>query len=632
MAICVWIAAQAGLASPAAAQDFRIVVLPDTQEYAADYPAIYQAQTQWIADRAALDNIRFVSHLGDIVDEAGTPSQWDIARTAMDVLDIAEVPYGTCVGNHDVLYPGSFFDPDGTAYRARFGPQFYADADWYRGHSPSELSNYQVIEVQGQEYLFLHLMVETPAAELSWAQEVLNCHRDKPTWISTHRYLFDWGPAGQGRYDGFNYYFEPPYVPDGIRADDFWRNFVAQNQQVYLVHCGHNAGEYRQTSTNNFGHPVHEVLADYQRFYGNGGNGWLRVMHVRPELDRIDVETYSPSLDEYRSGSASQFSLSVDWEAITTERPILRFQQGAHGYNQTVDSWVGEGDGDASHGTASEIVVDNDTSNSPFGEDPAHGLLRFEGLFQGVVTEGDPAPTRIPQDATIARATLTLNLTDDVDLGNPEIYLYPMTVAWTETSTWNSLGGGVQPGSNAQGQPTGFFLGDNDPSLDFTRSIDVTQAVLDWQGGTPNWGFGIVAEDLAFNDDGIGIRSSEDANSALRPTLEVEFHYTALNAPPTVTQLLTPSASTVHPGEEVDFVIAAEDPHATDPLTFRIDGVDVGFAVGSGSITHSMLFSRVGSYSFTATVADDELEIPAGTVTIQVVPRLDPGPVLPTHW
>ena len=47
--------------------EFTIVVLPDTQFYSAEFPVVYTAQTEWIANSIASRNILFVTHLGDVV-------------------------------------------------------------------------------------------------------------------------------------------------------------------------------------------------------------------------------------------------------------------------------------------------------------------------------------------------------------------------------------------------------------------------------------------------------------------------------------------------------------------------------------------------------------------------------------
>src|SRR5512147_1592342 len=47
---------------------YSFVVLPDTQFYSSAWPDIFRAQTQWVVDNRAAENIAFVLHTGDIVD------------------------------------------------------------------------------------------------------------------------------------------------------------------------------------------------------------------------------------------------------------------------------------------------------------------------------------------------------------------------------------------------------------------------------------------------------------------------------------------------------------------------------------------------------------------------------------
>jgi len=75
------------------AQEYTVIALPDTQNYSSDYPDIYHSQTQFCVDQFLYGNTEFVTHLGDIVNEAETLWQWDNAKAAMNRLDIGEVPY-----------------------------------------------------------------------------------------------------------------------------------------------------------------------------------------------------------------------------------------------------------------------------------------------------------------------------------------------------------------------------------------------------------------------------------------------------------------------------------------------------------------------------------------------------------
>jgi hypothetical protein len=70
-----------------AEQRFTIVLLPDTQFYSEKYPDNYVAQTMWIRERRKDDNIKFVIHLGDIVQTSTQKPEWENANRAMRLLD-----------------------------------------------------------------------------------------------------------------------------------------------------------------------------------------------------------------------------------------------------------------------------------------------------------------------------------------------------------------------------------------------------------------------------------------------------------------------------------------------------------------------------------------------------------------
>ena len=91
--------------SPAA--PFTVVVLPDTQFYSQSFPEQFRAQTHWIVDNRAAENIVLVSHVGDIVQNGGqgparNAAEWNNADAAMNILDnnAQDLPYGVVLGNH----------------------------------------------------------------------------------------------------------------------------------------------------------------------------------------------------------------------------------------------------------------------------------------------------------------------------------------------------------------------------------------------------------------------------------------------------------------------------------------------------------------------------------------------------
>ena len=65
------------------------------------YPAIFTSQTNWIVNNRSSRNIAFVTHLGDVVNNGDSSTQWANAVTSMNILDASGIPYGVTVGNHD---------------------------------------------------------------------------------------------------------------------------------------------------------------------------------------------------------------------------------------------------------------------------------------------------------------------------------------------------------------------------------------------------------------------------------------------------------------------------------------------------------------------------------------------------
>lgn len=282
---------------------FSIIALPDTQNYTSiSSPTdIFEQQTQWIVDNVVTENIKAVTHLGDIVNSPWSASQWLRATTAMDLLN-GVVAYGTCPGNHDIA-------SGNTDYLQRFGPnaprwinpadgQLY---DWYRGASPTGYSDYQVIHVDGRDWMLLHMDIDARDQDIAWAQGVLDAHPTTLTILSTHNYLAETGGGGaSGSHTG-----ERGRVPvlwvggaDRNTPEQVFQKLVYPNNQIFMVICGHNFAIYNLEETNARGNVVHEVLVDYQTL-ANGGNGFLRIMEFRPSEQKVVHSTYSPFLGRY---------------------------------------------------------------------------------------------------------------------------------------------------------------------------------------------------------------------------------------------------------------------------------------------------------------------------------------------
>jgi hypothetical protein len=326
---------------------FTVLALPDTQEYTRFYPELFEGQTQWAVDLAAERDVAMVTHLGDVVDNGPSDEQWAHARDALAILEAGGVPYGVAMGNHDHMYgygptvdhscSDSYSDIDCASehFLEYAGPRWTEDQDYFGGASPSGTSSWQSFEAGGFEWLFLHLAVDVPAAELSWAQEVLDEHPDALVHLSTHRYLHDFRVVElmpellhvllPGRYNAIIYQMgDPEYYTDSTTAEELWEDFVAVNPNIYMVQCGHVDAEYRQVSENEAGLPVYELLSDFQSYHDMGGNGWLKQLDYDLDAGTITVQTYSPYLGRYRdNGEGLDASLELLEDALARGAAIF---------------------------------------------------------------------------------------------------------------------------------------------------------------------------------------------------------------------------------------------------------------------------------------------------------------------
>ncbi|NQW99417.1 metallophosphoesterase [bacterium] len=296
--------------------DFTLVALPDTQFYSENtgggLAEIFSAQTDWIVARRESLNIAGVLHLGDITQRGDNPStaasEWSNAANAMYRLENPltttlphGIPYVMAVGNHDQTPIGN---ADGTTlgFNTHFGVNpasgvnHFAGQPYYGGTSvpDSADNNHILFRAGGVDFIVISLEFDnTPdTQDLAWADGLLKAHPTRCGIVISHWTVGTGNPAA--------------FSPQGAAI----YQALKANPNLILMHGGHIAGEGRRADTWQ-GRTVHSLLADYQS-RSNGGDGWLRILTFRPALNRIDVQTYSPTLDRFETDDDSHFSLNAD--------------------------------------------------------------------------------------------------------------------------------------------------------------------------------------------------------------------------------------------------------------------------------------------------------------------------------
>jgi len=267
-------------------QPFRLVVWPDSQWASEKWPEILPVMAQWIVDQRDAMNIKYVLHVGDMVQSGHIEEEWRGFDAAMRVLD-GEVPYALAVGNHDldrldetrtVLFNRTF-PPSRFERMPGFGGSFL------EGRSDSTYHTFRAI---GRDWLILTLMYNPDQDVLAWANEVVKEHPGHLVIVNTHSYLTHAGRDRSGQV--------------------IWDALVKQHPNMFVVVCGHLSTVHFQDKGEH-GNAVYEMLFDWQNPGSMEPNSYLALLEFDPVKGTIRAEAYSPVLDRFLTDPRSDFVL-----------------------------------------------------------------------------------------------------------------------------------------------------------------------------------------------------------------------------------------------------------------------------------------------------------------------------------
>ena len=442
MVLCVVACLAALGVDQASAQDrqnndpFSVVMLSDTQGYveaggANQLLSSFKRQVQWIVRNYDSQNVAFVSHVGGLVEHGGLyQAEWDRANEVLSELD-SVVPYSVGLGIKDYDEMSNRLSPANT-YASRFGAKRYLDKryPWYGQATQDNKNHFQVFK--GGKWTFLHVTLEHEPSDdvLRWAQAVFNAYPQLPTIVSTHAYMWDWGRCPRAQHGGNS-------------GQQIWDKLIRHNPQVFMVLGGHyhyRQGERHQTSVNNAGFKVYEMLASFQGL-PNAGGGFMRIIQFLTDKNKIQIRTYSPITDQYMRDDNSEFTFDIDFERRFSLKPpfdipsgagIASFQQGVNGYAGTVDTFIQEDSPTMRNGEAAEITVDADEPEA--SGKATQMLLRFDKVF-------GTAANQVPPGSNIVAAILELTTVKAGDGAT----IHRVRNTWNDSITWRSLRDGLQP-------------------------------------------------------------------------------------------------------------------------------------------------------------------------------------------
>ena len=431
----------------ALSQPFTIVALPDTQVYAEENRIEFQKQVEWVLNNVDAQNILFVAHLGDVVDNGADTTQWANAMNALNpLLDQDTLSFSIVRGNHD----------DPSFFLRNIPVSLMAGKPWFVGASATGLTQAQLFKAEDLQILHLGFQMDPTSEEIAWANALLARPNMQgvPVIVSTHDYIDGSGQSSNGK--------------------RLWNNFVTNNPMVFMVLNGHTHTEYALVNHDAADRPVYQMLSDYQdRPYG--GNGLMRLITIDPVQSKVLVKTFSPyfqasgqpvNTNYFETDADSQFEYEVnikerlaydttfdfgdeppapplpELDAIPVSVSYSHIFQNRRSlvgtttpYNGTVDTQINENDANLNYAGEATLTTDMDDSGAR-----VHAFVRFDDIIGN-------EPGQIPAGSTIRSAKLVFNVTSST---KGQIKMHRMLVPWGETSTWMDF----TPVDPATGLPT----------------------------------------------------------------------------------------------------------------------------------------------------------------------------------
>jgi hypothetical protein len=244
--------------------------------------------------------------------------------------------------------------------------------------------------------------------------------------------------------------------------------------------------------------------------YGNGGASSniavLQLFSPRDPAVRYQLIITGHAIQD-------RFNNFLADPSVTRVTDPVIYQEGLNGYVGTQDTEVRFSAPDSAAGGALATVNCDTSDGTPAGQ--VHSMVRFDNIIGG-------GPGQIPINSVISSATLRI-WTDD--LGSSPARVLRMLTNWSEASTWNTMGAGIDL-TNGVEAITFATLDCSDETGTVPRlfdDVDVTASVQAWANGAPNYGWAF----LPAGTDGWRWATSENATANERPQLTVAFSIVA---------------------------------------------------------------------------------------------------------
>ncbi|MGV8909829.1 MAG: metallophosphoesterase [Propionicimonas sp.] len=310
--------------APAVGAPFSFAVMPDTQQETtlASNPK-FGNRTQWLVDHRTELNLKYVLHVGDVVNWGWlVPSQYGVATAAIQRLATAGIPYALTIGNHDTAAVGW----NGKAGSSGYGGSAYAynpecktrlsvaecrtrllvrkTATFNKAFPLAGIRNvggafeagkvdniWTTFEASGTKWLVLTLELWPRANVVAWAAGVAASHPGHNVIVQTHSFLTGSGAIDQTK-GGYG----------STTSQYLYDQLIKKYPNVKMVFSGHTGTAIKRVDTGVHGNRIVSYL---QTFHSNSTNP-VRIVTVDPASGQVTTRIVAP----YTSETWTQYSTS----------------------------------------------------------------------------------------------------------------------------------------------------------------------------------------------------------------------------------------------------------------------------------------------------------------------------------
>lgn len=293
---------------------FRLAQFNDTQhDVFPDSRWRLESRVDWLLDNAETQDIRFITHSGDVVNWWDTKTNNENYRIADEVLQpLAKsgIPFSVSIGNHDskAVADGAGWantDPVTGKSMARqglrdtklindiFPAQEFTNM---RGQfEPGKFDNsFHTFRAEGADFLVLNLELWPRQAALDWAKNVVEDHPQHNVVLVTHSFLTSSGAV----YGGSEY--------GDLPATEIDRQLVRAHPNVKLVLSGHTGTSASRIITDGKGNDTLAVVTNM----APSDHGPLRLFDIDVDNGKVRTEIVRTTTN---SSGGYAFETDIDW-------------------------------------------------------------------------------------------------------------------------------------------------------------------------------------------------------------------------------------------------------------------------------------------------------------------------------